>query len=128
MGKPGKKLQAEPLVIMQKAQIAHSAYDLLEELKGRYPKIATTTVYRALVALIDYWKVHRLESLKAFIACKHERHDLPSIFSIRKDCRAVEKNFEPGVFFKLSSALKNTGFSVQHHVVEVNGICARCEL
>ena len=64
----------------------------------------------------------------AHFAWKHENHNRQSVFSIYKDFRAVEGNFEPCVFSKLSSALKNTVFSAQYHVVELNGICARCEL
>ena len=85
MGRSRKKLQADFLLKMQKAQSAH-------------------------------------------FALKHENHDHPPFSSIYKDCGAVEENFEPGVFSKLSSALKNIGFSVQHYFVELNGICARCEL
>ena len=43
MGKRGKNMQAELLFIMRGKKNAHSAYNLLEELKGRHPKIAPTT-------------------------------------------------------------------------------------
>ena len=127
MGKRGKNMQAELLSIMRGKKNAHSAYNLLEELKGRHPKIAPTTVYRALAALTERGAIHRLESINAYIACQCEDHHQPSIFSICVDCGVVEENFEPDVFSELSSVLKNTGFSAQHHVVEVNGTCAGCK-
>ena len=112
---------------MRGAKSSHSAYDLLDELRGKYPKMAPPTVYRALAALIESGQVHRLESLNAYVACQCEDHHQPSIFSICNDCGVVEENFEPELFSKLSSALKNNGFSVQRHVVEVNGTCASCK-
>ena len=127
MGKRGEKMQAEVLSIMRGAKSSHSAYDLLDELREKYPKIAPPTVYRALAALIESGQVHRLESLNAYVACQREDHHQPSIFSICNDCGVVEENFEPELFSKLSSALKNSGFSVQRHVVEVNGTCASCK-
>ena len=57
---------------MRGAKSSHSAYDLLDELRGKYPKIAPPTVYRALAALIESGQVHRLESLNAYVACQRE--------------------------------------------------------
>ena len=127
MGKLGEKMQAEVLSIMRGEKSSLSAYDLLDELREKYPKIAPPTVYRALAALTERGQVHRLESLNAYIARQCEDHHQPSIFSICNDCGVVEENFEPELFSKLSSALKNNGFSVQRHVVEVNGTCASCK-
>ena len=126
MDKRGENMQAEILSIMRTEKSAHSAYDLLDELREKYSKIAPPTVYRALAALIERGQVHRLESLNAYIACQCEDHHQPSIFTICNDCGIVEENFEPSVFSKLSSALQNSGFLVQRHVVEVNGTCASC--
>ena len=127
MGKRGKNMQAEVLSIMHGEKTAHSAYDLLYELRGKYPRIAPTTVYWALTALNERGKIHRLESLNAYIACQTEDHQQQAIFSICNDCGVIEENFEPDVFSKLFSALKSNGFLVQRHVVEVNGKCAGCK-
>ena len=127
MVKRGEKMQAEILSIMRGEKSSHSAYDLLDELRWKFPKIAPPTVYRALAALTERGQVHRLESLNAYIACQCEHHQFPSIFSICNDCGVVEENFEPDLFSKLSSALQNSGFSVHRHVVEVNGTCASCK-
>ena len=127
MGKRGEKIQAEVLAIMRKGKSAHAAYDLLENLREKYPKIAPTTIYRALTALTERGQVHRLDSLNAYIACQYDNHHQPSIFSICNDCGVIEENFEPRVFSKLTSTLRNAGFSVQRHIIEVTGTCASCE-
>ena len=60
-------LHTKALAFLRKAQRPMSAYDVLAELRQFNPKIAPTTVYRALNALMERKKIHRLESMNAYI-------------------------------------------------------------
>ena len=126
MGKRGEEIQTAVLAILRTSDCPHSAYDLLESLKDIYPKIAPPTVYRALATLGERGQIHRLESLNAYVACQSEAHHQASVLSICEDCGAVAENFEPDIFSLLSAALRQSGFSAQRHIIEVNGICASC--
>ena len=48
-----------------------TAYALLDNLRENGFR-APLQVYRALDKLVDYGLVHRLESLNAFVACRHK--------------------------------------------------------
>ncbi|MEI9901416.1 MAG: hypothetical protein WDN31_16205 [Hyphomicrobium sp.] len=51
-----------------------SAYELIEELRDK-ASLAPQTVYRSLDRLIADGQAHRLESINAFVACRHPSHD-----------------------------------------------------
>ena len=50
-----------------------SAYELIDQLRDK-AVLAPQTVYRSLDRLIADGQAHRLESLNAFIACRHPSH------------------------------------------------------
>lgn len=113
-------------IIRQRVQPV-SAYGVLEELRSDNPKMAPTTVYRALNTLMEKGSVHRIESLNAYVACADDGHHHPSIMSICGDCGTVDERDAPAVFSHLSSALGEAGFTADHHVIEVHGLCADCK-
>ena len=86
MGKRGKEMQTAVLTILRASDRPYSAYELLESLKDIYPKIAPPTVYRALATLGERGRIHRLESLNAYVACQSEAHHQASVLSICEDC------------------------------------------
>lgn len=126
MSKRGEKIQAEVLAALRRRRGPLSAYDVLGELREANPKIAPPTVYRALAALTERGRVHRLESLNAFIACQCDRHQQASILSICDDCGAVEERVAPDLLNELSSIIGISGFAPMRHVIEVHGLCASC--
>ncbi|MEM6932944.1 MAG: Fur family transcriptional regulator [Pseudomonadota bacterium] len=103
-----------------------SAYELLEELRIDFPKIAPMTIYRALSALVESGKVLRIESLNAFIACQSDAPGSASILSICDGCGVVEESVSNGLIADLSRHAGKTGFTPQRHVVEVHGHCVAC--
>lgn len=103
-----------------------SAYDILDQLRSEYPKLAPMTVYRALNALVKQGRVHRLESLNAYVTCTCEETNYSPIMSICGDCGTVEECDAPAVFSQLATAFGKTGFTAEHHVIEVHGQCADC--
>ena len=122
----GEKIQAEVLTVLRRTPRPLSAYDILGELREANPKIAPPTIYRALSALTARGCVHRLESLKAFIACQHDRHQHASILSICDNCGSVEESVAPNLLKELSSIAGKLGFAPTRHVIEVHGLCASC--
>lgn len=117
-----------------------TAYELLEKLRPT-GVFAPTTVYRALDKLLAAGKIHRIESLNAFVACRsgehppaageHAHHHAPAprqtaAFAICDRCGAVEEFVDGALFAQLEDGLKARRFTPQSSAIEVHGICAAC--
>lgn len=124
MNNRGEKMQQQVLSVLRQHTSAMSAYDLLDALRKAYPKIAPPTIYRALSSLTESGCIHRVESLKAYIAC--ECGDQTSVLSICDDCGSVEENRAHDLVKSLSSIVGESGFLPNRHVIEVHGTCADC--
>lgn len=120
-------MQAEVLAVLRKCGAPMSAYEVLDRLRDGNPRLAPPTIYRALAALIEGGLVHRLESLKAFVACRCEQHGHVPIFSICEACGTVEEAVSRRITKELSRIAGQSGFAPARHVIEVHGQCARCE-
>jgi Fur family zinc uptake transcriptional regulator len=127
MSKSGDIVRTKILELLQRRGEPLSAYDVLRELSEWNPKIAPPTVYRALAALETACKIHRVESLKAYMACQCDALDKASILSICGECGIVEENVSPELLCQLSSIVGRSGFSATRHVIEVQGKCASCD-
>lgn len=136
MTKRGAKMQTEVLTLLRRAEGALSAYDVLHALQETHPKIAPPTVYNALTALAKAGPVHRVESLKAYVACqcpeahrteahRTEAHQ-SSVLSICNECGPLEERVAPQIAQDLSGFVEETGFQPQRHVIEVHGKCSAC--
>ena len=90
-----------------------SAYDILEEMQGDGPRLAPTTVYRALDFLLEQGLVHKLESLHAFVTCDHPDQPHDSQFFICADCGEVDEVEHPKVSSSLAKAEAGTGLSLR---------------
>ena len=126
MSKRGEKMQAEVLAVLRRSRRPLSAYDVLRQLRAAHPTIAPPTIYNALAALSKRGRVHRVESLKAFIACQCDSHQHASILSICDDCGTVEERVAPDLLENLSCILGESGFAPLRHVIEIHGVCAAC--
>ena len=120
-------MQADVLAVLRRRDAPMSAYEVLDRLRDGNSRLAPPTIYRALGALIEGGRVHRLESLKAFVACKCEQHRPVPIFSICKECGTVEEAFSWHITNELSKIAGQSGFAPVRQVIEVHGQCARCE-
>ena len=126
MSKRGEKTQAEVLAVLRRCRSPMSAYDVLGELREANPKIAPPTIYRALSALTERGRVHRIESLSAYMACQCDRHQSASVLSICDDCGAVDECDATDLLKLLSSIVGKSGFAPMRHVIEVHGVCGSC--
>ena len=114
-----------------------SAYDLLDKLRPTGVS-APLTVYRALDKLIASGKVHRIESLNAFVACcagehhygDHAHDAAPArsavAFAICDRCGHVDEFLDAQVFARLDTSLHDKGFQPRSSAIEVHGLCADC--
>ena len=119
-------MQADVLAVLRRRDTPLSAYNILDELRVTNPKIAPPTIYQALAALTERGHVHRLESLKAYIACQCGSHQNALILSICDDCGTVEESFATDLLKMLASIVGKSGFAPMRHVIEVHGICGSC--
>ena len=103
-----------------------TAYQVLEELQGAEPEIAPPTVYRALTALTDQGRAHRLESLKAFVPCRCDHDDSLPVLTICDDCGSVEEHDGGSLLKKLATLIKPSAFRPERHIVEIHGHCRDC--
>jgi Fur family transcriptional regulator, zinc uptake regulator len=104
-----------------------SAYTLLDELRGDGLK-APLQVYRALDKLVAQGRVHRLESISAFVACQHpdcESH-AATVFMICEKCGKVSERADSGVAKALAGVAKTESFAVEKTSIELRGNCGKC--
>ncbi|MFA5951386.1 MAG: Fur family transcriptional regulator [Hyphomicrobium sp.] len=102
-----------------------SAYEIIDQLRSQ-ATLAPQTVYRALDRLIARGSAHRLESLNAFVACSHARHQGAAIFAICSDCGIVTEFDESRAVEALSAWAKKAKFAVTSMTLELRGRCAAC--
>lgn len=102
------------------------AYDILAVLNGdRGERVAPPIVYRALEFLSAQGLIHRIESRNAFIPCAHPGHRGGARFLICRGCDQVAELAAGGG--ELLAEADSLGFAVDHSVVEITGVCARCQ-
>lgn len=102
-----------------------SAYELIDQLREKVV-LAPQTVYRALDRLIATGAAHRLETLNAFVACSHVRHEGRAIFAICESCGTVIEFDDHRAVDSLSAWAKKAAFSVREMTLELRGRCEAC--
>lgn len=106
-----------------------SAYELMDQLRDKGLS-APPTVYRSLNRLIEDGRAHRLESLNAFVACKHDhadghRHGI-AVFAICENCNKVQEFDEPKAVELFKRWASAADFAVTSMTLELRGRCAEC--
>jgi Fur family transcriptional regulator, zinc uptake regulator len=104
-----------------------SAYTLLDELRGDGLK-APLQIYRALDKLVAQGRVHRLDSISAFVACQHpdcQAHAV-TVFMICEKCGKVSEKSDAAVAKILNGVARAEGFAMEKTSVEIRGACGKC--
>ena len=103
------------------------AYDILDHLRDKGFK-APLQVYRALDKLMDLGLIHRLDSLNAFVACRHdhETHTGTIAFAICEECGQVSEFEDTSIRKRLSDWSSEHGFKPKKTTVEIRGRCKLC--
>lgn len=104
-----------------------SAYTILDALRPDGLR-APLQVYRALDKLLERGMVHRLESLNAFVACRHTQCHASGIvsFTICETCDKVLEFSDDGLNERLKSWSRAEGFHPVRSIIEIRGTCAQC--
>jgi len=88
---------------------------------------APLQVYRALDKLVERGLAHRLESLNAFVACRHASHEgETAVFAICNDCGTVSEFDEPAAVDRLAAWARKAKFAVDRMTLELRGRCREC--
>lgn len=110
------------------AESPMSAYSILDELRSEGFK-APLQVYRALDYLVKECKVHKLESLNAYVACSHptcEGHGT-IVFAICENCKKVDEITDKKLTSQLKLIGKASNFILKNATVELRGNCKTCQ-
>ena len=102
------------------------AYDLLDDLRLSDPSAKPATVYRALDFLLEQGLIHRVESLNAFVGCRHPDKVHQSLLLICTNCHVVEERSADGVMKALEAELDALCFSPRRRLLEIYGLCSEC--
>ena len=104
------------------------AYDLMAAYESGAPA-KPPTVYRALDFLEREGFAHRIESLNAFVACRHrfeqELGAHAAAFLIC-DCCGATREVEPQIGGALAAQAQAAGYQIQALTVEAHGLCGSC--
>ena len=118
--------QADILGVLRSSKAPMTAYQILSRLQKNEPDIAPPTVYRALTALTDQGRAHKLESLKAFVPCRCDHDSSLPVLTICDDCGQVEEHDGGPLLPKLTSLIAASKFVPDRHIVELHGACSAC--
>ena len=99
-----------------------SAYALADRATAAGHRTVPNQVYRTLERLTREGRVHRLESMSAFIL----RRGQADVSLICDDCHAVQTLAATELVARLLRCARYTGFEGQKAVVELYGRCADC--
>ncbi|KPB02687.1 Fur family transcriptional regulator [Ahrensia marina] len=105
-----------------------SAYTILDQLRDNGMR-APLQVYRALDKLVEYGLVHRLESLNAFVACRHPNCDSNKtiIFMICEACDKVNEITDAALAKNINKIAASEKFALNKSTVELRGLCPACQ-
>jgi Fur family zinc uptake transcriptional regulator len=120
------------LALVWQSHAPVGAYDLLARLNKGGGRVAPIAVYRALDFLMAQGLVHRIASLNAYVGCAHVSskragHDHAAQFLICKGCGTAAELESPALRKALTKAVAGRGFTVEHEVVEITGLCSHCK-
>ncbi len=118
--------QSEVMSVLVENPKPMTAYEILDQMKLDEHDLAAPTVYRALSALTDQGRAHKLESIKAFVPCRCNHKAAIPVLAICGDCRTVEEYDGSVLLPKLSAISALSSFRATRHIVEIHGICQSC--
>lgn len=113
------------LEILLKEHRAVGAYEILDVLRGEGMGSQPPVAYRALDFLVSNGFAHKIEKLNAFVACAHPGEDHAPAFLICRDCNGVAE--AEGTAKALNESVARSGFEVEHTVIELEGLCPKCQ-
>ena len=126
---PDKLTKNQSLVMgtLEKAEGPLSAYTILDELRAEGLR-APLQIYRALDKLVEFGLAHRLESLNAFVACRHTScgEQKTIAFMICETCGHVQEISDQTLAGQLQLLADKSAFVMKSSIVELRGTCSCC--
>lgn len=113
------------MAILRKASRPKTAYEILDCLRPMGIS-SPPTVYRLLDRLLTEGRIHRLESLNAFVQCSHPHHDRMAVFTICDSCGCVSEIQDEGLIKRIVQTAKRQGFDTDQALLEMRGKCQDC--
>ncbi len=126
MRKQAAVRQSDVLDVLQDHDKPMTAYAILDLMKVDEPDLAAPTVYRALAALTDQGRAHKLESIKAFVPCRCKHEAAVPVLAICEDCGTVEEHDGTSLLPNLTALSAKSSFDATRHIVEIHGRCDQC--
>ncbi len=108
------------------ADRALSAYELLERLRPEDGRATAASIYRTLDFLMELGVVHRLESKRSFILCRHPQAPHRVQFLICRSCGEVIEAEDARLAAATERLGDRLGFALDQRIVELTGLCGRC--
>ena len=119
-------IRRDVLALLYRSPTGVKAYDLLALIKEARPNASPPTVYRALDFLIEQGLAHKIGRMNLFVACRHESHQVPSLFLVCPKCSGVTELQEQSVMNALSTSLAAAGHRLESPEVEISALCPKC--
>lgn len=126
MRKQAAVRQSDVLDVLKDHDKPMTAYAILDRMKVGEPELAAPTIYRALAALTDQGRAHKLESIKAFVPCRCNHDAAVPVLSICGDCGTVDEHDGTHLLGELSRISAQSSFNATRHIVEIHGRCDGC--
>lgn len=105
-----------------------SAYDLLSYLEtSTGNKLAPLTVYRSLDFLAEQGFVHKITSNHTFTVCVHPEHEHSAMHLVCNECGSGQELPIADIKPALHAAASQYGFLIDQNIVELQGVCQRCQ-
>ncbi len=114
------------LEIVWKSHVPVGAYEILAALSPDERPVAPPTVYRALEFLRAHGLVHKIESLKAYVGCRHPGRDHVGQFLICEECGDAAEIQDSSIERAIEDRAAAAGFRVSETTLEVRGLCPAC--
>ena len=103
-----------------------TAYELLDLVRPEDAAITPASIYRSLDFLVDVGLVHRLDSMRSFVACDHPDHPHGGQFLICRECGTVVEAEDKRIDRATEDLGERHGFTLEHRSVELTGVCGAC--
>jgi Fur family transcriptional regulator, ferric uptake regulator len=129
LGARGFRLTRQRLAVLEtlaQTEGALSALQLFDAGRARCPDLGLTTVYRTLDALSEVGAIRRVHAeghCEAFVPAESDHGHCVVCLA----CGKVGEFTDCDVSSLVSRAAKETGFAIEEHFLQLNGVCAECQ-
>lgn len=120
-------LRATVFESLAEAERPVSAYDVSDAVSRRLGRrVAANSVYRILDLFVAHNLAKRVESRNAYVANIHPDCPHDCIFLVCSGCGAIEHLDDDRLAETMRTHAAGRGFTVTRTVLEIEGLCRRC--